>query len=78
MSSTYRFSYRRRLFWRTFVVIGSKHEPQNDKMVLFFPDGGLREIARWSRCEARLGADWVAAMKKQMEAQAGQSIPLKV
>ena len=76
----YKFTYRRR-WWtlsKSFVVAGHRLEPTQDKMVLFFPNGGVREIAEWSRCEIRLGTDWVVAQQKALEKQAGQPIPLAV
>lgn len=79
---TYRFSFRRPRslwpIWRTLKVTGHRYEPAQDKVVLFFPDGGIREISRWRECEVRLGADWVLAVQKAMEAQAGQAVPVNV
>jgi len=76
----YKFTYKRR-WWvpsKSFLVAGHRLEAPQDKMVLFFPDGGVREISEWSRCEVRLGTDWVIAQQKAMEKQAGQPIPLAV
>jgi hypothetical protein len=76
----YKFKYK--LWWqigtRTVMVIGHKYLPEQDKMALFLPDGGIQEVARWSKHVVTLGPDWVAFTKKNMEQQAGMSIPLNV
>lgn len=74
----YVFKYRRRVFWSSVKVIGHNYDQPQNKMVLFLPDGSIREIANWSQCEASLGTDWVLARKKQLEQQSGQTIPLSV
>ena len=76
--STYKFKFRRRFFWKTYTVIGHNYEEPLDQMVLYFPDGGLLTLRKWGQCQLKLGADWVAAQKKNMESKAGQSIPLNV
>ena len=76
----YKFKYKHcwALVSKTVNVIGHKYLPEQDKMALFLPDGGIQEIARWKLHEVTLGADWVAFTKKNMEQQAGISIPLSV
>jgi len=61
-----------------FIIQGHRYEQSMNKMVLFFQDGSVREIPNWSSREVVLGVDWVLAVKKQMEAQSGQSVPLTV
>lgn len=78
MEYKFRFRRRFRLFFRSFTVIGHRYDDNLDKMVLYIPDGGVREISRWKYCDAKLGTDWALAMKKDMEAKAGQAIPTKV
>lgn len=39
---------------------------ENDKLVLHFEDGGLREIPAWKDCEIILGADWLKATRKKL------------
>jgi hypothetical protein len=73
---SYIFGYRRHWFWRRREVIGHKYEADQDKMVLFFKDGGVEEIRSWKRCEARLGPDWFAESKKAMEKQVGAPIAI--
>lgn len=75
---TYKFKFRRRLrlFYRTFVVVGHTYEDPTDRLILYLPDGGIHEISGWSICDCKLGPDWAIAKKKDMEAKAGQSIPV--
>lgn len=75
---TYLFKYRRRLFWKTHRVSGHVYTSDQDKLVLYFQDGSVQEVKDWKNCELRLGTDWVAAQKKMLESQTGQSIPLGV
>lgn len=80
MANTYKFVYRRLgkvlNFWRTEVVVGHHYEAAQNKMVLFFANGSVRELANWTGCELRLGTDWVLAQKQVMEEKAGQPITL--
>jgi|GEM_PF-4637703 len=75
---TYVFTYRRRFFWHSHKVIGHQCDVPQDKMVLFFADGAVREIANWKQCEVKLGADWVLAQRRALEAQTGAPIALAV
>jgi len=75
---TYVFTYRRNWFWHSFKVSGHTYDATQDKIVLFFPDGGVREITKWRECEVRLCADWVLAQQKALEAQTGTPIALAV
>jgi hypothetical protein len=45
-------------FWHSLNVIGHQYETSSNKLIVYFPDGGLREIAHWSDCELLLGSDW--------------------
>ena len=74
----YKFSYRRNGFWYKFKVIGHNYDTTQDKMAVYFEDGGVREIKHWKECEIRLGADWFVHKKKEMESQAGQKIPTTI
>jgi len=75
---TYKFKFRRNWFWHSFNVIGHQFDTAQDKMVVQFADGSMREIAKWRECSVSLGVDWVLAQKKSLESQAGQPIPLNV
>jgi len=46
-----------------------------DKMSLMYDGGAQEEIPEWSKCQVKVGVDWFAAAKANMEAQAGQAIP---
>ena len=74
----YKFKYKRTLFWHTIEVIGHHYIPDQEKMVLYFPDGSIGEIPRWKDCAISLGVDWVLATKQMMEQQAGATVPLNV
>ena len=72
MSRQYAFRWKRFLFWRKLLVTGHNYEKKQDKMVLFLPEGGIREIKTWSNCELRLGSDWFLATKETIKEEAGQ------
>ena len=59
-------------------VIGHRYQRDQDKMVLYFSTGALKEIAEWSKCEIFLDVDWVLSTQKKKEEEAGQTIPLGV
>lgn len=75
---SYVFKFRRRWLWKSVTVIGHGFDPGQNKMIVYLPGGGVREIADWTKCEVALGADWVLAQKKTMEQKAGQPITLAV
>jgi hypothetical protein len=84
----YVFKYRKSdsWFWKKEEVVGHRYEPliiidnkayEQDKMILYFADGGLMEIVNWKKeYEVKLGQDWVLAIKKNMESKIGQQLPL--
>ena len=72
----YVFKFKRWFFWKKIKVSGHMHVPEQDKMVIFFEDGGIREIKQWKKCEISLGVDWVLAQKKMKEKEIGQPIVL--
>jgi hypothetical protein len=74
----YVFKWRRNLFWKSKKVIGHRYESDMDKMVIYFENGAIREIKKWSDCEVMLGSDWVLAQKKNLEVRAGTTIPLNI
>ena len=75
---TYAIKFKTWHGWRTEKIVGHSYMAPTDKMLLYFPDGSVREIPRWKEREVILGQDWVLAVKKQMESQAGVTIPLAV
>ena len=58
MNIVYKLRWRRKGFWHTIKAIGHSYEETSNKLVVYFPDGGLREIAHWKDCELMLGSDW--------------------
>lgn len=72
----YRFKWKKGFFWQSTMVIGHRYSKEDDKMILYTEDGGIRELVAWSKCEVILGADWVLVAHKNLEQQAGMSIPL--
>ena len=74
----YKFKYRKGWFWKTYSVVGHRYEESQDKMALYFENGSIREISHWKDCEVFLGVDWVLAVQKAKEKEAGQQLPLAV
>ena len=60
MNIVYKLKWRRGDlgFWHSLDVIGHQYETGSNKLICYFPDGGLREIAHWNDCELSLGSDW--------------------
>jgi hypothetical protein len=58
--------------WRKLLVTGHTYERKQNKMVLYLPDRGIREIKHWWDCELWLKSDWVLATKESIKAEAGQ------
>ena len=74
MNREYYFKWRRKgsLYWHKQLVNGHDYKRDQEKMILYFSDGGLREICKWLDCECKLGIDWVIANKEQIKEEAGQ------
>ena len=74
MNEHYVYAWRRRKVWFTkATVIGHNYDKDQNKMILYLPGGGIREIAHWSDCECKLGVDWVGAQAAQIKKEAGQT-----
>ena len=73
----FKFRYKKGWFWYTEEVTGFHATPEVDRMNLYFEDGSMLEIAQWSKCDCKLGADYFAVLHKKMESEAGMPIPLK-
>jgi hypothetical protein len=60
MNTIYKLKWRRGDlgFWHSLKVIGHQYETGSNKLIVYFPEGGLREIAHWNDCEILLGPDW--------------------
>ena len=74
----YIFKYKKSsaFFWKKEKIIGHGYDEKQDKMILYFQDGSLKEIASWKNHEVFLGIDWVLYTKNRLEAQTGQNIKL--
>ena len=59
-------------------LIGHKWEQDQNKMVFFFKDGSVMEVAKWLDCEIKLGTDWVLWTKNNMERESQQNVKLNV
>ena len=60
MNTVYKLKWRRGDFgfWHSLDIIGHQYETGSNKLIVYFPEGGLREIAHWNDCEMSLGSDW--------------------
>ena len=72
----YKFKYKRKWFWKTEKVVGHSYQENQDKMCLYYEDGSVKEIVKWSNCAVKLGADWVRVTQKKMEREAGVQVPV--
>lgn len=82
--NTYKAKWRRLgLFSKFFTktekgLNGHRYWEAADKMVFYYLNGSLKEVARWSQCEISLGTDWVLFTKEQMEKEANAPVKLAV
>ena len=74
---TYKFSYRKRYFWKKIIAVGHNYLPESNRMDIYQKDGSIFSIGEWSKCDLKLGTDFVLFTKKQMEEESGQEIKLK-
>jgi hypothetical protein len=75
---SYKFTHRKRWFWKSIKASGHKYYPEMDRMDVFHVDGSITSLAQWSKYDLKLGTDWVLFTKKQMEKESGQRIDLAV
>lgn len=73
----FKFKFKRRLLWKTEIVSGFGYDKEKDRMQLYYEDGSIYEISKWSKYDCKLGRDYFDVLKKQMEGKTGQSIPTK-
>lgn len=59
-------------------VIGHHYSKDQDKMVVYFANGSLREVGCWSKHQIFLGTDWVMFTKNNMDKEAQADVKLKV
>lgn len=76
--NSYKFKYKKFFFYKSIKSIGHKYLPDLNRMDVFHEDGSITSIANWSKYDLRLGTDWVAFTKSQMEKESGQKIDLAV
>lgn len=74
--NSFKFKYRKGLFYKTIQAAGHKFHPDLNRMDVFHADGSITSIAEWSKYDLRLGVDWVLFTKKEMEKESGQKIDL--
>lgn len=65
----YTFWYKRWFFWKKQVIVG--HKLEGNTMNLYFEDGSIMTIPSWDKHALKLKQDWVLAVKRNAEAQAG-------
>jgi hypothetical protein len=65
-------------FWTLKKVVGTRVEKEADRLILFFADGGIQEVAKFSNYDVKLGIDWVLATKDRLEKEAGTNLKLSV
>lgn len=75
---SFKFQWKSRWFWKTRVVVGFGYQRESDRMTLNLPDGGLYEIANWSKYDCFLGSDFFRIQHAKMEKEAGQAIPVSI
>lgn len=74
---TYTFQYKRGFFWKTIKnVKGHDYQVDSDRMDVYLISGIL-SISNWSKCDFRLGSDFMLFQKEQMEKESGQNIKIK-
>ena len=72
MNKDYYFRWKKNFFWRKKKVVGHKYQEDQNKMVMYFNNGGLQEITNWDKCECRLDIDWVLATKESITEESGK------
>jgi hypothetical protein len=75
---SYKFKVKAWWGWKTYRVTGHRYDDAQGKMVLYFQDGGVRELAGWTKRECRLGTDWVLFVQKEMNKESGTQVQLEV
>ena len=73
--NNYRIRWKRKIIWHTFKnVVGHQFAENQNKLAVYFDDGSLCEIKKWTDCEIALGVDWFLAVKRHEEEKAGINI----
>lgn len=72
------FKGKKSIFWKKKKVTGHRYEREYDKMIMFKRNGAIEEIPEWSKKYVKLGVDFIAAQKKQIEKETGIEPKLSV
>ena len=75
---TFKFQWKCGIFWKKRMINGFGYDKETDRMTIHFPDGGMYEIAQWSKRDCILGSDFFKFNHAKMEQNAGQTIPVKI
>ena len=65
MNQVYKLKWKRNFIWHSANIIGHNFDTDVDKFIIYFPEGGLREISHWSDCEMILDKNWSAIVKQR-------------
>jgi len=78
--TTYTIKFRRagQWFWRKETIIGSNLDKELNRMDLFYANGTIYSITKWSEYDLKLGTDWVIAEKQAMDLKAAQSVQTNI
>lgn len=63
----YTVHYKKYFFWKKIKVKGHRFEKEIDRMDFYLPDDTVFSIGQWSKCDMKLGLDWVLVMQKQKQ-----------
>jgi hypothetical protein len=66
--------WKRKWFWHKHKVVGFHLTQESNRMALFYKDGSIYEIPKWSECACKLGSDYHQMLKEKMEKEAGTAI----
>jgi len=57
---SYTFKWKKHsIFWNKRQVKAHRFDEKQNKMILYYENGSIEEIANWKDCSLRLGLDWV-------------------
>lgn len=77
--NTYSARWKRKLVWRKEkFLIGHRYDKDQNKMIFYYQNGSIKEVAKWTECAIKLGVDWVLWTKEQMEREANTAVKLNV
>ena len=66
-------------FWKTEKKLtGVGYSNETDRYFFYYMDGTIKEVAKWSDCDCKLGLEWLAFQKKKVEKEAGQPVAFNV